>query len=118
MATKPLPLNKFRLIAKTLDSGSNIVYRENLEVASIVLSAQITNMTSSLMGTDVRILKSGSVSDDDAITLLRDSKIPPGDSLNPIAGKIVLEKYDAFVITSTQSGSLQVVLSVLENAIN
>lgn len=118
MATNTLPLNKFRLIAKTLDSGSNIIYRENLDVASIVLSAQITNMTSSLMTTNVKILKSGSASITDAITLMKDALIPAGDSLNPISGKIVLEKYDGFVVTSTESGSLQIVLSVLENAIN
>jgi hypothetical protein len=118
MPTNPIPLNKFRLIAKTLDSGSNLIYRENLEVASILLSAQITNTTSSIMSTDVKILKSGSLSDSDAIALLKDAKIPPGDSLNPISGKIVLEKYDAFIITSTKSGSLQVILSILENAIN
>lgn len=118
MPTNPIPLNKFRLIAKTLDSGSNLIYRENLEVASILLSAQITNTTSSIMSTDVKILKSGSLSDSDAITLLKNTKIPPGDSLNPISGKIVLEKYDAFIITSTESGSLQVILSILENAIN
>lgn len=118
MANNTLPLNKFRLVAKTLDSGSNLIYRENLDVASIVLSTQITNITGSIQSTSVKILKSGSVSYDDAITLMKDALIPPGDSLNPIAGKIVLEKYDGFVVTSTQSGSLQIVFSVLENAIN
>lgn len=117
MANNTLPLNKFRLIAKTLDSGSNLIYRENLDVASIVLSAQITNITGSLMTTSIKILKSGSA-DTDTITLLKDAKIPAGDSLNPIAGKIVLEKYDGFVVTATESGSLQMVLSVLENANN
>jgi flavoprotein len=44
--------------------------------------------------------------------------VPPNESLNPIAGKIVLERYDGFVVSSTNSGSLQVVLSILENANN
>ena len=118
MATNTLPLNKFRLVAKTLDSGSNIIYRENLEVATIILSAQITNMTSSMQTTSVKILKSGSVSEADAITLVKSGKIPVDESYNPISGKIVLEKYDGFVVTSTQSGSLHIVLSVLENANN
>jgi hypothetical protein len=118
MATNTLPLNKFRLIATTLDSGSTIIYRENLDVASIVLSAQITNITGSTQPTSVKILKSGSVSNDEAITLVREALVPPNESLNPISGKIVLERYDGFLVTSAESGSLQVVLSVLENANN
>lgn len=112
-----LPLNKFRLIATTLDSGSNLIYRENLDVASIVLSTQITNITGSMQTTSVKIQKSGS-EETDAIYLVKDANVPVNESLNPIAGKIVLERYDGFVITSTESGSLQVVLSVLENANN
>jgi hypothetical protein len=117
MATNTLPLNKFRLIATTLDSGSTIIYRENLDVASIILSTQITNVTSSMQTTSVKILKSGSSAGDE-ITLVKDAMVPPNESLNPIAGKIVLERYDGFVVTSTNSGSLQVVLSILENANN
>lgn len=117
MATPALPLNKFRLIATTLASGSNLIYRENLDVASIVLSTQITNVTGSMQTTSVKIQKSGSL-DEDAIYLVKDASVPVNESLNPIAGKIVLERYDGFVVTSTESGSLQVVLSVLENANN
>jgi hypothetical protein len=117
MATPALPLNKFRLIAATLDSGSNLIYRENLDVASIVLSAQITNITGSMQTTSVRIQKSGS-NEDQSIYLVKDASIPVNESLNPISGKIVLERYDGFVITTPESGSLQVVLSVLENANN
>ena len=58
MATPTLPLNKFRLIATTLASGSNLIYRENLDVASIVLSAQITNVTGSMQAASVKIQKS------------------------------------------------------------
>ena len=117
MATNTLPLNKFRLIATTLDSGSFIIYRENLDVASIILSTQITNVTSSMQTTSVKILKSGSAEGNE-ITLVKDAMVPPNESLNPIAGKIVLERYDGFVVTSAESGSLQVVLSILENANN
>jgi len=117
MATTTLPLNKFRLIATTLDSGSTIIYRENLDVASIVLSAQITNVTSSMQATSVKILKSGSAEGEE-IALMKEALVPPNESLNPISGKIVLERYDGFVVTSAESGSLQVVLSILENANN
>lgn len=110
-----LPLNKFRLITANLVSGSNIIYQENLDVATILLSCQITNITSSVQTCDVAIQKSGSAAQ---INLLKNGIIPTDESLNPLAGKIVLEKNDAFVVKTSVSGSLDVVLSVLENAIN
>jgi hypothetical protein len=110
-----LPLNKFRLITANLVSGSNIIYQENIDVATILLSCQITNITSSAQYCDVAIAKSGSTTE---INLLKNGIIPIDESLNPLAGKIVLEKNDAFVVKTSVSGSLDVVLSVLENAIN
>ena len=111
-----LPLNKFRLLTANLVSGSNTIYQENIDVATILLSCQITNVSILPYTVDVAIAKSGSAAQ---ITLLKSSIIPSNESLNPLAGKIVLEKNDAFIIkTSSPSGSLDVVLSVLENAIN
>lgn len=110
-----LPLNKFRLITANLISGSNIIYRENIDVATILLSCQITNIVGSLQTCDVVIQKSGSASQ---ITLLKGGIVPSNESLNPLGGKIVLERNDAFVIKTSVSGSLDVVLSVLENAVN
>ena len=110
-----LPLNKFRLLTANLVSGSNTIYQENIDVATIILSCQITNLELATHRVDVAIQKSGSL---DQIILLKNAGIPQNESLNPLAGKIVLEKNDAFVISTTSSGSLDVVLSVLENAIN
>ena len=110
-----LPLNKFRLLTANLVSGSNTIYQENIDVATIILSCQITNISVSNQIVDVALEKSGSVA---PIILLKGSTIPINESLNPLAGKIVLEKNDAFIIKTSSSGSLDVVLSVLENAIN
>jgi hypothetical protein len=110
-----LPLNKFRLVTANLISGSNTLYQENIDVATIILSCQITNLELTIQRVDVAIQKSGSL---DQILLLKNAAIPQNESLNPLAGKIVLEKNDAFIINTASSGSLDVVLSVLENAIN
>ncbi len=110
-----LPLNKFRLLTANLVSGSNTIYQENIDVSTIILSCQITNLAATTNYADVAIQKSGSAQQ---ILLLNNGAIPTSESLNPLAGKIVLEKNDAFVIKTSSSGSLDVVLSVLENAIN
>jgi hypothetical protein len=115
MATTPLPLNRFRLLATTLDSGSNLIYSSSMDVSTIILSCQITNLTSTTQYATVQLAKSGSVS---KFTLLKDGAIPVSESLSPLAGKLVLEKGDQFYINNTVSGSLDAVLSILENANN
>jgi len=111
-----LPLNKFRLLSSSMTSGSNLIYRENLDISTIVLSCQITNTTTgSVQSASIQVQKSGSAS---FITLLNNGYIPPYESLNPLSGKLVLERNDAFYISTNQTGKLDVVLSVLENANN
>lgn len=110
-----LALNKFRLLTSHLISGSNIIYQESIDVATILLSCQISNISNAIQTCDVAIAKSGSLNQ---VILLKNGVIPINESLNPLAGKIVLEKNDAFIIKTSVSGSLDVVLSVLENAIN
>lgn len=115
MATNTIPLNKFRLLASTLVSGSNLIYSSSLDVSTIVLSCQVTNKSATTQFTSVQIAKSGSA---ELYTLMLNGAIPVSESLNPLAGKLVLEKGDSFYLTSNSSGSLDAVLSVLENANN
>lgn len=112
-----LPLNKFRLMTANLVSGSNIIYQENIDVSTIVLSCQITNLTTgSTKNATVQLQKSGQTGT--YITLVNSAHIPPYESLNPLSGKVVLERNDAFIINTDETGVLDVVLSVLENANN
>lgn len=113
MAT--IPLNNFVLVTKTLDSGSNLIYSSSLDVASILLSSQVTNISTGSQTLSVSVRKSGSASD---VYLAYDVPVPVNDSYNPFSGKIVLEKYDTLYMNSSVSGSMQVVLSILQNAIN
>ena len=115
MATSQLPLNKFRVITKTLASGSNTIYQENQDLATILLSAAITNVTGSTQTVTVQVQKSGSVT---PYALLYNAFIPMGEALNPFPGKVILERNDALIMKTAVSGSLEVVLSVLENANN
>jgi len=114
MATT-IPLNRFRLLTKVLASGSNTLYQQTDDVSTIILSCQITNVTSSIQSASVQIQKSGSIG---STTLLKNGGIPPAESLNPFGGKVVLESSDRLLMSTTISGSLEVVLSVLENANN
>ena len=109
-----LPLNRFRLLSVSLASGSNLIYQENLDISTIILSCQITNVTTgSIQSASIQVQKSGSVN---LFTVLNNGYVPPFESLNPLSGKLVLERNDAFYITTNQTDKLHAVLSVLENA--
>ena len=110
-----IPLNKFVLIAQELNAGASLIYSSSLDVASIILSTQVTNITATNQYVSLKIQKSGSIS---YITLLKDGVVPPNESLNPLSGKLVLEKHDSLYMDTPNAGSLHIVLSVLENAIN
>ena len=113
MAVAKLPLNKFRVITTTLASGSTTIYQEDEDLATILLSAAITNVTGSTQTVTVQVQKSGSIV---ASSLLYNAHIPVGEALNPFPGKVILERNDALIMKTSQS--LEVVLSVLENANN
>lgn len=111
MAT--VPINRFRVVTKILNSGSNTIYQENIDVAAILLSAAVTNVTSSMQNVSVQVQKSGSLTPS---YLVYNTPIPVGEALNPFPGKVILEKNDALIMQTSASGSLHVVLSILENA--
>ena len=109
-----LPLNRFRLLPVALQSGSNLIYKEDLDVSTIILSCQITNVTTgSIQSVSVEVQKSGSLT---LFTVSNNGFVPPYESLNPLSGKLVLERNDAFYISTNESDKLTAVLSVLENA--
>lgn len=112
MATPKIPLNTFKLFLSQLDSGSNIVYQENvLDVSAIILSLHVTNLTEEYQRATVKIEKSGSIT-----TLIKNAIIPPEEALNPFNGRVVLEKGNALIVETEVSGSLDATLSMLENA--
>lgn len=116
MATEnTIPLNRFRLVTTQLGSGSNVVYQKDEDLSTILLSAAVTNVSSALRNVSVQIQKSGSL---DKVTLLNETPIPISETLNPFPGKIILERNDALVMDTAFSQSLEVVISLLENANN
>jgi hypothetical protein len=115
MADNTIPLNRFRLVTKTLDSGSNLIYQKDEDLSTIILSAGIANISENLQIASVQIQKSGSL---DYVTVIHNAYIPVNETLNPFPGKIILERNDSLYVNTSESGSLEIVLSVLENANN
>lgn len=108
-----IPLNVFKTIRHEVTTSNVGIYTAPTGVSSIILYAQVSNVSSgsttynvtashSRGGTDFEIIKSGPVPANDAIVLLN--------------GKLVLETGDSFKIYGNQNSTLKLVMSVLETA--
>lgn len=107
-----IPLNKFKLLSTKLTGGKDQIYITPTAVTAIVLSCQVANTGEEIETITATVQRSGSV---DEYTILKNGKIPNGDALNPLTGKLVLEVGDILFISGS-SINLDSVLSVLENA--
>jgi hypothetical protein len=124
-----IPLNTFKTKTKILDTNTTAsIYVAPIGVTSIVLMAQVANVdTQSHTITfshhrRFRVLPDaqGNNAQDPNITteLVSNFEIPSNDSASLITGKMILEAQDSIRAYADASGSLKLVLSILETANN
>lgn len=124
-----IPLNTFK--TKTAMLGVNTgsaatVYTAPVGVTSIVLMAQIANVSSQTQYINVIHHRNRPVLADaqgfgaqaaniDSF-LVRQFAIPEGDSASVLTGKLIIESLDSIRAYSTSTSTCQLVLSILETA--
>jgi hypothetical protein len=105
------PLNKFINISVPVAPGEQVVYTTPTGVASIVLFAQVANVTKNSTFSDVtckqrRTTRLGNTRD---IRLVKDAEVYPNDTLVLVEGRLVLEKTalvsDSLVIVSESTNA-------------
>lgn len=126
-----IPLNKFVTKTAVLGTGTtSTVYTAPIGVTSIILMAQIANVSTLTQTVSFAHHRTKPVLPDaqgngrqDAgvnSLLVKDFAIPPGDAASVLSGKLIIESLDkiySYVTTdAASSGTLQVVLSILETA--
>lgn len=104
-------LNTFRTVTATLSTTLETIYTAPLEVSSIILMAQITNVTTTA-GTVTFAHDDGVV----ATELLKDFAIPGNDAVAAITGKLVLESGEQVRVSANQNNKFKITLSILESA--
>ena len=106
-------LNTFKTIRHNLTTSTVGIYTAPIGVASIIVSAQIANVST---GTTTYL------STFFIIVLMVESLIwlkmgiPVKDALSPLAGRLVLETDDEIRVSANENGVLQLTMSVLETA--
>lgn len=122
-----LPLNSFKTKTTLLSTSTTAtVYTAPIGVTSIVLMAQISNLTTQTQSFTFIHHRNRPVLADaqgngfqaantDSI-LVKDFEIPVADAGTPLTGKMIIESLDSVRAYASEDGALQLVLSILETA--
>lgn len=122
-----IPLNTFKTKTFLLNSNSTqTVYTAPVGVTSIVLMAQIANISTVTQIVNVLHHRNLPVLADaqgfgaqpgntDAF-LVKNFEIPPNDAASILTGKLIIEALDSVRASVSNSGTCQLVLSILETA--
>jgi hypothetical protein len=122
-----LPLNTFKTKTTKLTSSTTAtVYTSPIGVTAIILMAQLSNLSTTTQTVSFLHYRNRPVLADaqgngyqapqTPSYLVKDFAIPPNDAATPLTGKMIIESLDRIWAYATNSGTVQLVLSVLETA--
>jgi hypothetical protein len=115
-----VPLNTFKTVASNLYTTDTVLYTTPQETATIILTAQVSNVTDHTANITVihrsNVLSGGFrvVTDTE---LVKNFEIAKNDAASVIVGKIVLEEDQAILAKSGANATLKIVLSLLETSL-
>jgi hypothetical protein len=121
-----LPLNKFLTKTTVLSDNTTTVYTSPIGVTSIILMAQVSNLTTTTQYLDFEHFRYKTILPDaqgfggqpgnTPSTLVKGYAVPPNDAGTPLFGKLIVEELDSIKARTTNTGTLQLVMSVLQTA--
>jgi hypothetical protein len=122
-----LPLNTFKTkTAKLGNTPGTTVYTAPIGTTAIVLMAQVSNLSTQTHYVSFSHFRNrpiladaqgnGGQAGQTTSTLVMNYGIPPNDAGSPLSGKMILEQLDSVQAYADSTGTLQLVLSVLETA--
>jgi hypothetical protein len=107
-----IPLNRFITEPFELTTTDRLLYTTPLERASILLGSQASNYSESPVTITFTVRKNGQ----DYI-MLNEYVIPPGDQLNVINGKLILDYGCSIRARVSSNDTVNIVLSILETTV-
>lgn len=102
-------LNLFRNVTANLSTTNTTLYTAPITSTSILLMAQITNITTSSANVTF-VLNNISTNTELAFNL----SVPPNDAVNVLSGKLVLQNSHSVYASVSANNTLKATLSVLE----
>ena len=122
-----LPLNKFLTKTAILNSSTaNTVYTSPIGITSIVLMSQVANLTTETQYVSFEHFRYKTVLPDaqgfggqtgnTPSILVKEYAIPANDAGTPLTGKLIIEELDSVRAYASNSGTMQMVMSILQTA--
>lgn len=106
-----IPLNSFKTIRADVTTGITTMYTAPTGVASVVILAQITNVSSGIV-----TVTSYHGRDGTSVEIVKDFEIPENDVLNLLDGRLALETGDTVEVQGSSNSTMKAILSILETA--
>ena len=122
-----IPLNTFKTKTATLTTNTTAtIYTAPIGVTSIILMAQVTNLTTVTQTVSFSHYRNLPVLPDSQgngaqpgqtlTELAKNFYVPGNDASNMLSGKLIIESLDSIRASAGANGALKITLSVLETA--
>jgi hypothetical protein len=105
-------LNVFKTITANVTTSLTSVYSTPSGYSSVVLLAQISNISASTITVNGYHLRSGATT-----ALVQGASVPINDALNLLTGRLILQYGDSVEVSASANNAGQLLLSVLETAV-
>ena len=111
MAVANAPVNVFRTITETVGLTTTVIYTSPVAYTGVVLISQVTNT-----GTTTETISFGYRRGGTDTPIVKDLAIPANDTVNLLAGKLVVETGDSLTLFGSNGSDLKYLSSVLETS--
>lgn len=104
-------INTFRTITANVTSVETTVYSAPYGITSIILMAQVANITANTQNISFTHVAAGNARTE----LVKNYNIPKYDAANLLTGKLIVEQNNSVVIASSSNNTFKLTMSVLES---
>jgi len=105
-------LNNFRTVTATVTNTIANVYTAPSGYSSVVLLAQVSNLTGSTITVSGNIYQITG----NNVSLVQAAPLPANDAINLVGGRLILQTGDSFAVGANVNAASQLTLSVLETS--
>ena len=111
MAAAQAAVNAFQTVTQTVSTSEVVVYTAPVGYTGVVLLAQCTNTGTSTHTVTLHFRRDWS-----DVPLISAIPVPANDTVNLLAGKLVLETGDSLVTNGSNATDLKFLTSILETS--
>lgn len=111
MAVAAAAVNVFKTVTHVVGLNTVGIYTAPVGYTGVMLLAQVTNT-----GSETQTISFGHSRDGVETEIVKNLSIPPSDTANLLAGKLVIETNDSLTMVGSTSTDLKYLSSVLETS--